>query len=410
MPWFTATAGLEAVGDSVARSLMPIVAVTVLGAGTFTVGLISSLGLGAFLLLSLPVGVLADRWSTPRRMMTLSTIVRAVVVALGSAAWLMGWLQGGPGLVVLMSMALVMGVADVAYTTGQGLLVPRLVEPERIRPVFGKVQSASQAGGAAGPALLTGLLAITAAPLAWIAATLLYVASACTQQRVTEVLPPPVAAPRSTMWAEARAGTRQLFAHPVLGRITVANTLNNAAVMGANTLLPVVALRELGLTPAVFAAIGTAGAVSGILGAAAASRVTTMIGLRATRLATSAAMTVGVMAVMLAGPVADVLPGPAALWLTAQAVLTGAGSAIALVAGSDLAARLVPGHSLGTVMGAQRALVVGVMPVAALVIGALGVAWLPVALGAWLALALASAAPLVFWPHGGPSERPLAAE
>lgn len=64
--WFTNTSILESIGDSVARNLLPIVAVTILGAGTGTVGLPNSLGLVAFLVLGLPIGVLADRWHCRR--------------------------------------------------------------------------------------------------------------------------------------------------------------------------------------------------------------------------------------------------------------------------------------------------------------------------------------------------------
>lgn len=91
--WFTATAAAESVGDSLARSLLPIVAVAVLGAGTATVGLLNALGLLAFLVLALPVGVLADRWSAPTRMMTLSSLVRAAVTLAAVLTWWVGWLD-----------------------------------------------------------------------------------------------------------------------------------------------------------------------------------------------------------------------------------------------------------------------------------------------------------------------------
>lgn len=392
--WFTATAALESVGDSAARSLLPIVAVSVLGAGTATVGVLNSLGLLAFLVLSVPVGVLADRGSNPTRMMTASSVVRAAVTLGGVAAWLAGWLQGPAGLGLLLLMAVVVGVADVAYTAGQGLLVPRLVEPDRIRSVFGTVQSVAQGGGAAGLALLTGLLAVVAAPVAWTASSIMYLASAVTQRRIEPLLPGPPVPPRTTMWAQTRAGVGHVFSQPTLARVTLANTITNAAVMAANTLLPVIALRELGLEPTAFAAIGVVGALAGIAGAATASALTSRVGLRATRLVTSTAMTLGVIIVLLAGTVVDVLPGPSALWLALQAALAGSGASIAMVAGSDLAPRLVPADVLGTVMGAQRALVLGIMPVAALCMGGLGaVAGVPAAVWTWLALAAASAVP-----------------
>ena len=125
-----------------------------------------------------------------------------------------------------------------------------------------------------------------------------------------------------------------------------------------------------------------------------ASGITARIGLRATRLVTSTGMSVGVVLIMLAGALAPALPGPPVVWLALQAMLAGACSSIAMVAGSDLAPRLVPPQSLGTVMGAQRVLVLGVMPVTAVLMGILGAAvGIPGASWIWLALALGSAIP-----------------
>ncbi|USQ81874.1 MFS transporter [Ornithinimicrobium faecis] len=392
--WFTATAAAESVGDSLARSLLPIVAVATLGAGTVTVGLLNALGLLAFLVLALPVGVLADRWSAPIRMMTLSSLVRAAVTFAGVLAWWVGWLEGPGGLVVLVLMALVVGVADVVFTAGQGLLVPRLVPGEQIRAVFGRMQSAAQAGAAVGPLVLSGVLLVLAAPVAWLCSTVMYLLSVLTQSRIRPQLSGPPQLPRTSMWAQAQAGTGELFSHPALARVTVANMLNNAAVMAANTLLPVIALSRMGLSPTAYAAIGVGGALAGIAGAIAASGITERVGLRATRLMTSAGMSLGVVLVMLAGAVVPVLPGPPLLWLALRSMLAGGCASIAMVAGSDLAPRLVSPQSLGTVMGAQRVLVLGTMPVDAVAIGILGVAvGIPAASWVWLTLALGSAIP-----------------
>lgn len=80
--WFILTAALEAVGDGIARSLLPIVAVTILGAGPAYIGVLNAVALAGFLLLSLPLGALADRWSAPVKMMSASSLARALCVRL----------------------------------------------------------------------------------------------------------------------------------------------------------------------------------------------------------------------------------------------------------------------------------------------------------------------------------------
>lgn len=105
-------------------------------------------------------------------------------------------------------------------------------------------------------------------------------------------------------------------------------------------------------------------------------------------------MGLGVVAVMLAGAVTPALPGQPAVWLGLQSALAGACGSVALVAGSDLPARLTPPDRLGAVMGAQRAIALGVMPVSALAVGTLGTAvGTAPACFVWLGLAAASALP-----------------
>ncbi|SNU00713.1 MFS-type transporter involved in bile tolerance, Atg22 family [Ruaniaceae bacterium KH17] len=391
--WFTNTSILESIGDSVARNLLPIVAVTILGAGIGTVGLLNSLGLVAFLVLGLPIGVLADRWPLPTWIMTVSTTVRAAVVLGAVGAWASGLFDGVVGLGILIAVALIVGVADVAYTSGQGLLVPRIVEPDEIRPLFGRAQAAGQVGGVVGSLLLSGGLAVVAAPLLWCVSGASYLGSVVTQRRIRPIQPAVARVPRESMWRQARNGLGLLVREPTLRRITIANTLHNAAVMAANTLVPVVALSSLSIAPSVYALLGIASALAGIGGAASAATITARLGLRMTRALCGLGIITGVLAVMSV----DFLPGPAELWIGIQIALAAVCGPIALVAGADLPAKLSPPERLGAVMGAQRTVVLGIMPIAAVAIGALGsAAGVDSALRTWLALAVAAVIPCLF--------------
>lgn len=400
---FELTTACESLGDSLSRNLLPIVAVSSIGAGSAAVGAINSLGMLAFLILGVPIGALADRLGRPLAMMTASTLVRAVVVFLLPVMWLAGWLAGAPGFVLLIGAALIIGVADVGFTTGQGLLVPELVGPTRIRPLFGKVQSISQIGNVAGASILTAVLAIVAAPLVWWASASFYLASSIIQRFIQPGPPNTTDSEGSKRRSErhnsgVRAGVRHLFAQPLLRKVTVANTLTNGAVAAANTLLPVFALTVLGLEPAAYAAVGMCGAVAGIAGAASAAWISERIGLRAARLLTGVGMSLGVGVVMLLGLTdggsSGGLPGAPILWLGVQSVLAGFCSSVAIVAGSDLPARLSKPEQLGTVMGAQRTLVLGIIPVVSLIVGLIG-GWAGLATASyiWLGLAVAAVFP-----------------
>lgn len=391
---------MESIGDSVGRNLLPIVAVSVLGAGPALVGALNSLGLLAFLVLALPLGVFADRWSRPTAIMTVSTCVRALAALGAVCAWRAGLLEGVSGVVLLIVVALVIGIADVGYTTGQALLVPRIVEPDGVRPVFGRIQSSSQVGGVVGSSMLSGMLAIVAAPVAWCASSAAYVLSALCQRGIRPVRPGGANSERVSMRRQTRAGIGHLMRQRTLRLITIANALNNAAVMSANTLLPVIVLADLGIAPATYALIGVVGAIAGIIGAASASAITGRIGLRFARMLTAAGMAVGIVIVMCCGLVLDLLPGAVEVWIGVQSAIAGFCASIAVVAGADLPPRLAPPEKLGAVMGAQRTVVLGAMPVAALAIGALGsVLGTGATAFVWLALALAAAVPCAFLPR-----------
>lgn len=405
--WFTLTTFSEAIGDQMARTLAPIIAVSLLGAGAATVGLLHSFSLAMFLLLSLPLGVLGDRLSRPTTMMSTSTALRMAVIACGLLAWALGALQGTTGIGILLGIMLVVGVADVTYTTGRSILVPRLVPADQIRSMIGTVQVAAQIGTVLAPLALAGLLALAAPPLAWVGVLLAYLAWLITQSRlrghdvpISHTHPPRP----TTEHNPVLQGFTHLLAEPTLRRITASSALYNAAVMAANTLLPVIALSELALSPAVFTAIGGLGAVAGVLGAASASRITSRFGLRTVRICAALTTGAGVLIILLVAADTSAIPGPAALWIGVFYALSGFCTSVSAVAGADLIARLCPPQMLGTVAGAQRTVTMGIMPVSALLIGLLGtLLGTTIATVVWLVLALAAAVPCLRLPGRGDS-------
>ena len=383
----------EAIGDQTARSLAPIVAVSVLGASTAWVGLLHSSSPVMFLLLSLPLGHVGDRLSRPVAMMSLSTAVRMAVSAAGLGAWFLGLLEGTTGMALLVVMMLVIGIADVAYTTGRGILVPRLVPADGIRVLMGTVRTAAQIGTVLSPLLLAGLLAVAAPPLAWTGVFAAYLISLLTQRVLRGQDGSPAIDRRRPRLLE---GVAHLLQEGALRRFACANALSNSAAMAANTLLPVIALTLLDVSPALFAALAGLGGLTGVVGAAGASAITARLGLRTVRILAALITGTGVLPVLLL--VADVaaLPGPPSAWIGLCFALSGACMSLASVAGADLVPRLTPRAMLGAVAGAQRTVAMGSMPLAALVVGALGAGPGPVVAGiVWLTLTLAAAVPVL---------------
>src|SRR3954447_17565776 len=88
-----AATATEEFGDTMARTLMPILVVTVLGYGTGLVGVINSIGLAAFLLLGMPIGMIIDQLQDRRKAMRVSTLVRLVALTGLAVAYFANWLS-----------------------------------------------------------------------------------------------------------------------------------------------------------------------------------------------------------------------------------------------------------------------------------------------------------------------------
>lgn len=154
--------------EQISLAAVPIVAVLLLHAGPGEIGLLSSAQTLPFLLLSIPLGVLADRWSRTR-LLWLAEGVRACSLL---ALW---WLVGG-GAVTLAALALLgfVGAAGtVGFTVAAPALVPSLVPQHALARANARLELARSAAFAAGPALAGALVTWAGAGTAFACATVL---------------------------------------------------------------------------------------------------------------------------------------------------------------------------------------------------------------------------------------------
>jgi predicted MFS family arabinose efflux permease len=187
-------------------------------------------------------------------------------------------------------------------------------------------------------------------------------------------------------------GFRTPRRHPALWSLTISGALVNAGVMLGNTVLPVFLLRDLGIAPEFFAALGIVSAVGAILGAAVAPRLSAKFGLRILRTA-AALLSMPAVAMAIA---CQQLPGHELIWLAAQSMSWSFLVALASVAGAEVLPRAIPAETLASVGSSQRTITLGVMPVAALLGGVLAVFTGPVLLlWIWAMLAGCAALPII---------------
>lgn len=381
-----ATGAAEGFGDVLTRTLLPILAVSALGLGTGFVGVLNAIGLAAFLLLGMPLGTVIDRTRNRRRAMGSATLARCIVPALLAAGFCSGWLSGP----VLLGAAVIVGVADVVFTTALGTVIPAVVPPQGLKTAFSRLAVVGQTASTAAAAAGSAALALTGLPGIMLAAAASYAGSLLCQRGIAVGAALP--ARRRGAAGQFRSGFRTLRRTPALWALTVSACLTNAGSMLGNTVLPVFILRDLALDPGVYAALGVLSAAGGVAGAAAAPRLTARVGLRGLRIG-AALLSVPAVA---AAAACQWLPGPDTVWLAAQALLWSSLVAVSAVAGAEVLPRTVAPEELATVGSAQRTLTLGVMPLAALLGGPAAAVAGPVPLLlVWAVLAGAAALPLL---------------
>ena len=158
--------------EQLSLAAVPIVAVLLLKAGPGEIGLLASIQSLPFLLLSMPLGLLADRTSRTR-LMALAETLRALALLLLLALIVTGHVS----IAALAVIGFIAAVGTVAFSVAAPSLVPALVPVEGLAQANGRLELARSAAFAAGPALAGALIAWTGASAAFVLSGMLSVAA-----------------------------------------------------------------------------------------------------------------------------------------------------------------------------------------------------------------------------------------
>lgn len=354
---------LSQFGAQITELAIPVLAVLLLGATEWEVGVLTAANVAAFLVVGLPAGAWIDRMRK-RHVMIAADLVRALALATLPLLAFLGALQMWHVYVV----ALVMGVATVFFDVSYQSVIPSLVRRTQIAEANGKLESTHQLAGLAGPAFGGWLVGIVAAPFAILITVGTYVASlvALLFTRDHETLRP--REDREPLVREIGEGLRWVFANPLLRRIVGTTGVANFFSMAANTLLPIFALRELGISPAAFGLVFTLAAIGGLVGAVATPHIVKRIG--EARAIPVSAILFGLAPLLV--PLVSFFPA-LALPLLVVAYFIGSFTVLLYnITQVSFRQRITPPRLLGRMNASIRFVVWGVMPIGALLFGALG--------------------------------------
>ncbi|MER5767596.1 MFS transporter [Streptomyces sp. NPDC001985] len=273
----------------------PLIAVTTLDAGPGEVGVLVTLMTVSFLLIGLPAGAWIDRMNH-RRIMITGELARSALCLSIPVAW---WLDALT-LWQLYAVVLLHGCGTVFVDVAAQSAIPAMVGRESLVGANAALVSLQAAGQVAGRGAGGAVVQLLAAPLSTGVVSLLHLAAALRLTRVRDTPRPPARERPPRLAAQIREGIRHVLADPQLRALCLAGSLSNLGIQLANTLLPVLFTRELGLSPGVLGLFYAAGGVGIFLGAHAARPI-------ARRLGGDYSRTIGVVGLALA-PAALVVP------------------------------------------------------------------------------------------------------
>ncbi|WP_405731110.1 MFS transporter [Streptomyces sp. NBC_01537] len=359
---FTATA-LSQLGTNIGYVAVPLIAVSALDAGPGQVGALATLSTAAFLLIGLPAGAWLDRMRQ-RRVLIAADLARAALFGSVPLAWWLDALTLGQ----LYAVVLLSGCATVFADVGAQSVLPQLVGRDGLVQANAAVVSLMAAGNVAGRGAGGGLVQLLTAPVAVACTAVSHLASALrlTALRATPPPPPPLPGQRTPLRAQIAEGLRHVFGTRELRALVLTASLNNLGSQIINTMLPVLFVRELGLSAGVLGLFWAAGGAGLFLGARCARPVADRLG---------HGRTLGLAGLCMA-PSALLVPlvdrGP---WL----LLAGTGWLLCLfktgmdnVLGVSLRQRMTPDALLGRMNATFRFLLTGALAIGAALSGLIG--------------------------------------
>lgn len=349
----------SALGSSVSSVALPLVAVGVLHASVFAISVLSGLVWVPWLVVGLPAGAWVDR--LPRRavMMTCDIASFVALVSVPIAVW-----TGSLSLSWLFVVAIVVGVAEVFFSTAYRVFLPAMLAADELVDGNARLQGAESAAQVAGPGV-AGLLAqaVGAATGVLLDALSFLVSLSCL--RGLRIREQRIAREHRTLRSEVVEGLRFVGRDPLLRSLMFYGGAANLVLSGVGAIEVVFLVRGLDESAGVAGLLIAVGQVGGVVGALLAPRVAAALGSARTLLVVK----------LVTVPVALLIPltapgGRLLLFAVGSSVLV-AGVTAGNVVQRGFTQAYVPTELMGRVNTSTQVVNFGLIPVGAVLGGGL---------------------------------------
>ncbi|WP_067175442.1 MFS transporter [Microtetraspora niveoalba] len=358
--WIGETA--SGLGTSITTVALPLIAVVVLRADAFAVGLLAAVVWLPWPVIGLPAGAWVDRLRR-RPVLIVCNLVSAVMYAsVPVAAWL-----GALTLAHLLVVAVVCGAATVFFSTAYHAYVPAVLDGRDLLEGNAKLQGSEAATQVLGRGVAGVIADAFGAVFGLLVDAMTFVVSTVCllMLRVREPAPEPPA-DRTTLRRQIGEGLRFVVHDRYLRPMVVYGAVVNLALMGYQGIQIVFLVRTVGAGPAVVGGLIMAGGLGGVLG----SLLATSLG---RRFGTARGMLV---LQLVTGPFALLLPlttpGAGLLLFAAGSFTVGAGIVACNIVVGGFRQSYCPPRLLGRVVATTMMLNHSTIPLGSLLGGFLG--------------------------------------
>ncbi len=260
-------------GDQFTLLALPYIAVTMLGAGPFEMGILAAVGTLPFLLIAIFVGVWVDRhkWLP---VLIAGDLGRGLIVLTIALLAFAGLLH----LVYLYALGFLTGVLTVFFDVAYQAYLPSLVERSQLVEGNSKLETTNSLAQTGGPFVAGVLIQALSAAWAMVFDASTYFFSVGMMSTIRHGETPPRATDRRSLWAEAREGFAVVLGDRRLRAIAGSTSHFNLFGAAIAALSVLFAVRDLGMGGLALGIVFLGGGIGGLLGALTAARIAARIG------------------------------------------------------------------------------------------------------------------------------------
>lgn len=350
-------------GAQITVVALPLLAALSLDASAAEMGLLTAAGTAPPLLIGLFAGVWVDRMRR-RPIMVATDFGRAFVLLSIPILWWLGQLR----IEMLYVISFIVGVQSLFFDVAWVTYLPAVVRRDQLLEGNSKLQASASGAQVAGPGLAGLLVGIAGAPVAILVNAVSYLVSAAFILRVQSIEKQPERQADSHVLREMREGLSVVFHNPILRAIAASRATISLFGYIFLAVYVLYMTEGLGFSATAVGLVFSLGGLGAIVGAVLAEPIKRRIGI-------GPAIVVGCVGFGFGGllvPMAIVAPSFEVPLVLGAEFLQWLMFLIAIVNEVSLRQSVTPDRLLGRVNATMRFLNSGMIPVGALIGGALG--------------------------------------